>query len=106
MIEEYVSKAIEDGDISNKEFVLITSEPKKFNELKEKIQAKMSTKLEAAKMINKADFEGQVKERAKVTASELKKRSYKKLGRVSLSFIKSFKTDGEKLPPTWYLSIA
>ena len=56
-IDEYISEAIEDGDISHKELVLINSELKKFNELKEKIQAKTSTKLEEAKVINKAEFD-------------------------------------------------
>ena len=69
-IDEYISKAIEDGDISHEEFVLINSELKKFNEMKEKIRAKMSTKLEEAKTMNKAEFERQVQERAQALTSE------------------------------------
>ena len=55
-IDEYVSKAIEDGDISHEEFVLINLELKRFYEMKKKIRAKTSTKLEAAETMNKAEF--------------------------------------------------
>ena len=83
-IDEYISKAIEDGDISHEEFVLINSELKKFNEMKEKIRAKTSTKLEEAKTMNKTDFERQVEERATTLAREMadkeKKELIKKLG--------------------------
>ena len=83
-IDEYVSKAIEDGDISHEEFVLITSELKKFNDLKEKIRLKTSTKLEEAKHLNKVEFERQVEEKAKAMASDLlakqKKEFMKKIG--------------------------
>ena len=83
-IDEYVSKAIEDGDISHEEFVLINSELKKFNEMKEKIRAKTSTKLKEAKTMNKTDFERQVEERATTLAREMvdneKKELIKKLG--------------------------
>ena len=82
-IDEYVSKAIEDGDISHEEFVLINSELKRFNEMKEKIRAKTSTKLEEAKTMNKTDFERQVEERATTLAREMadneKKNSSKNL---------------------------
>ena len=78
-IDEYISKAIEDGDISHEEFVLINSELKKFNELKEKIRAKVSSKLEEAKAMNKAKFDRQVEERAKAITSELKKDLMEKL---------------------------
>ena len=78
-IDEYVSEAIEDGDISHKEFVLINSELKKFNESKEKIRAKVSTKPEKAKTMNKAEFDRQVEERAKAITSELKKDLMEKL---------------------------
>ena len=83
-IEEYVSHAIEDGDISQEEFVLILSELKKFNEMKEKIRSRTSTKLEASKASTKEEFERQVNERAEALANEraavLKKDLMKKLG--------------------------
>ena len=71
MIDEYLSKAIEDSDISHEEFVLINSGLKRFNKLKEKIWAKTSTKLEKAKTMNKAEFERQVEERATTLAREM-----------------------------------
>ena len=86
-IDEYISKAIEDCDISQEEFVLTNSELKKINELKEKIRAKVSSKLEEAKAMNKAKFDRQVEERARAISNELK--NLMKKQRVSLSFSKT-----------------
>ena len=77
-INEYVSKAIKDGDISHEEFALINSELKKFNKLKEKIRAKAITKLEA-KTMHKAEFDRQVEE-SQSDSKRVKKDLMKKLG--------------------------
>ena len=76
-IEEYVSQAINDGDISHEEFILITRELAKFNELKQKIRTKTSTKLQKIK--NDTDFEKEVKKRVDERLAKEKKSLIEKL---------------------------
>ena len=76
-IDEYVSQAITDGDISHEEFTLINSELKKFNDLKERIRSKTSTQLE--KHRTDADFEKEIEKRVSERLAKEKKDLIQKL---------------------------
>ena len=75
-IQEYVSQAINDGDISHEEFLLITSELKKFNDEKEKIRKKVATALQGTK----EDMEKEIEKRVEERVSKEKKDLIEKLG--------------------------
>ena len=70
-IDEYVSQAINDGDISHEEFTLINGELKKFKDLKEKIRSKTSTALQ--KLKSDTDIEKEIETRVEARVSEEKK---------------------------------
>ena len=73
-IQEYVSRAINDGDISH---LLITSELKKFNDEKEKIRKKVATDLQAQ---TQTDIEKEIEKRVEERVSREKKVLIEKLG--------------------------
>ena len=66
-IEDYVSKAIDDGNISHEEFILITTELKNFNELKEQIRTRAAT---ALKQRDSKDIEAEIQKKVEEKLAE------------------------------------